>query len=173
MTTLAKLTLLLAASSLFAPSFTAGVHAQGAPRSAGQAAPLAFRVELNGSAFARGVAVPAGGKAPRLLLDVADLKSAVDGGETASRLHVRGSSLYAVGDGSCTGCLLRVQRPVLISSAVQRIADRLYVPLEDVVRAVEGRLVEVEAPGVYGIHVGVCTWCILEPVERGGARQNP
>lgn len=161
-----RLTLLLACSALLSPLLPAPAGAQsGSREAAAAAAPRGVRVELNGGAFARGVALREADQAPRLLVDLEDLQAAVDGTDPRPRLIVRGGALYATAAGSCAGCLLRVQRPVLISARIERVVDRLYVPLEDVVRALEGRVVETGSPDAYGIHVGVCTWCILEPLE--------
>lgn len=81
-----------------------------------------------------------------------------------SRLRREGRSLYAVAGGSCRACTLRVLRPVRISGEVQELDGDAYLPLEDLVRALEGRVVADRHRGVFTVHVGTCHWCVLEPV---------
>lgn len=150
------------ACALAAPILTDRARSQGAPQSS--PGPIAVQVQLNGQRFAHGVAVFNDSGERRLLIALADLRAAIDGSDPEARLGVRGSALYAIGRGGCPGCLLRVNRTVLISPALEQVEGRLYVPIDDVVRAFEGRL-EI-AGDTYAIHVGVCSWCILEPIER-------
>lgn len=105
---------------------------------------------------------------------VADLLLAVDGPTAAGsgRLSLRGSSLYATKLGGCSGCPVRVKRGVLVSSRIREVAGEPYVPLADLLRAFEGRLVVERARKVYGIHVGQCSWCILEPNVDEGRREG-
>lgn len=148
------------AFALVAPLHAHRAHSQGPQSGPG---PVAFQVQLNGERFARGVAVIDHSGERRLLIALADLRAAIDGSDAEARLGVRGRALYAIGRGGCTGCLLRVNRTVLISPALEQVEGRLYVPIDDVVRAFEGRL---ESAGEsYAIHVGVCSWCILELIE--------
>ncbi|MGH7444828.1 MAG: hypothetical protein ACREKM_08135 [Longimicrobiales bacterium] len=148
------------ALALLAPVLTNRARSQGTPQASHS--PIVVQVQLNGQPFASGIFSDRGER--RLLIAVADLRAAIDGSDAEARLGVRGSALYAIGRGGCRGCLLRVNRTVMISPALETVEGRLYVPIADVVRAFEGRL--ESAGDTYAIHVGVCSWCILEPIER-------
>lgn len=150
------------AFALAAPILTDRARSQRAPQSS--PGPIAVQVQLNGQPFAHGIEVVDARGERRLLIALTDLRAAIDGSDPEARLGVRGSALYAIGRGSCRGCLLRVNRTVLISPALEQVEGRLYIPIDDIVRAFEGRL--ESAGDTYAIHVGVCSWCILEPIER-------
>ncbi len=132
---------------------------------------IQVEIRVNGSAAGggvalRGIATRVPGGDPAVLVAVAELRRAVDGdgARPRSRLRRDGRSLYAVIDGSCRSCTLRVLRPVRISRQVQELDGDAYLPLEDLVRALEGRVVADLPRGLYTVHVGTCHWCVLEPV---------
>lgn len=122
-------------------------------------------VLLNGNPLGRASLEGRHGAREDALLRVADLAMAVDGPAPGARRHLdlRGASLYATALGGCESCPVRVKRAVLISSRLRLVNEEPYLPLRDLVRALEGKLEVDTATGVYGIHAGACTWCILEP----------
>lgn len=164
----ALLTLVIAAA-LLPRAFHGG--AAPAPRPGPALRPGAdVRIQLNGTLLARGRLLRRSPGDAAVYVSVRDLAAAIDGREAAepSRLRASGSRLDAVAAGGCGGCALRVVRPVRISGAVRRMDGEAYVPLVDLVRALEGRLEADARPGSYGIFVGACAWCVLEP---GGPRR--
>jgi hypothetical protein len=140
---------------------TAGAPPAGSQRQTRRPAAEGVRIEMNGRLLAD-VAVAEGDE---VLLPVDALVRAVDGGRPAdaSRLRHDGRRLYAAGVGGCSGCLLRVARPVVISERVRTVDGVAVLPLADLVAALEGRLRRHPDTGVHEIFAGKCTWCILEP----------
>ncbi len=122
-------------------------------------------VRLNGRLLAPGVAAPAAPGKGEVFVSVAGLARAVDGATPngRSRLRIEGRALYAAVEGGCAGCHVQVRRPVLISPRLRVIGAETYLPLEDLVRAFEGKLSADRAAGVYTIFAGDCSWCVLEP----------
>lgn len=133
---------------------------------AAQSSALPIEVRLNGEriGFAR-IDEDRGG---RLLIRVDDLRRAVDGGADAgpSRLEVQGRRLVATAFAPCPGCSIAVRRSVVVSTELTSKRGILYMPLDDLVRAVEGRLARGPEAHTVVIHVGQCSWCILEPRAR-------
>ncbi|MFH1833784.1 MAG: hypothetical protein ABH877_02065 [bacterium] len=117
-----------------------------------------------------GLVVPAevGGGLGDDLVAVVDLARALDGTEEigGGRLLVRGSRLFATRTGGCPGCPLRVRRPVLVSSRVTPPEKGRYLPLADLILALEGQLEGGASAGDIRIRVGPCRWCILEPAQQ-------
>jgi hypothetical protein len=150
---------LIAAALLLA----AGAPPAGSQRLSSRRAVEPARIELNGRPLAD--VVVGTDDDGEVMLPVEALIRAVDGTRPieASRLRQDGRRLYAAGVGGCTGCLLRVARPVVISARL-RVVDGVGVfPLADLVAALEGRVRRHPATGVHEIFAGKCTWCILEP----------
>lgn len=101
-----------------------------------------------------------------LLLRLSDLLAAIDGSGATRHLRVDGAALVATQTGACSGCRLAVRRAVRISADVRTVEHTAYVPLTDIKRALEGRIVADTTHRVFNIHVGTCNWCILEPRAR-------
>ena len=126
-------------------------------------ATAAVVVNLNGRKLADATRQTGSG-GEEVLVSIADIMRAVDGAApSTSRLRVTGRTLLAAAVGNCDRCTVRVVRPVVMSSDVRVVDGVPLFPLDDLVKAFEGRL-EVNAERtVYGIFAGKCTWCILEP----------
>ena len=124
---------------------------------------VAVVVNLNGRKLADATR-QSGAGGEEVLVSIADIVRSVDGAASStSRLRVTGRTLLAAAVGNCDRCAVRVVRPVVMSSDVRVVDGILLFPLDDLVKAFEGRL-EVNAERtVYGIFAGKCIWCILEP----------
>lgn len=119
-----------------------------------------FSVILNGVQLGEALSSEGG-----FYMPVAAVARAVDGdsGIGTPRIRVEGHRLVAVRRGGCPQCPVRVRRAVVISADVRPVARKLSVPMDDVVGAFEGRLHVDSSARRLDIHVGQCTWCILEP----------
>lgn len=127
-------------------------------------------IRLNGRPFIEGFAL---GNSAQVVVTVESLAQSIDGTAstpTQRRLRVHGRSLSASATGSCPGCPIRVARVVLISDRIRAVKGALTAPLHDIVNAFEGRLDADASRDHYEIHVGKCTWCILEPVPSSSMR---
>ena len=125
-------------------------------------------IRVNGMPVGRAIAGEAGGRAAGLLVAIADIASAIDGTAASGRgrLLTQGARLFATRTGGCRTCPLQVRRPVLLSARVIRREDGAYVPLADLITALEGRVEDPTGEGEIRIRVSVCRWCILEPASR-------
>lgn len=137
----------------------------------GQAPHTRFSVILNGLPLGEAESLEGA-----FYMPVAAVARAVDGDSVINtpRIRVEGNRLVAVRRGGCPQCPVRVRRAVVISADVRAVARRLSVPMDDVVGAFEGRLHVDSSARRLDIHVGQCTWCILEPSPRSPLdRSNP
>lgn len=157
------------ASGLPGPAVHASPVEPGGAAARGREQEALVRVRLNDRPFATAVRLEDAASGEGVFLRVRDLARAVDGDgpSTRPRLRLAGDRLYAVALGGCEACTVQVRRTVLLSSRVRTIDREGYLPLEDVVRALEGRLERDDAGRAYGIFAGACTWCILEPKRAG------
>jgi hypothetical protein len=149
---------LAAAAPTLAPAGTAAV----ADRAVEGQVQRAVEIRLNGERLGRGLVLVERGR-EGVWMRVADLRHAVDGAGTATRLRSSGRELHASALGGCTACRYRVVRQVVISRRVRVRAGEPYVPLEDVARAFEAKVSQGAGAAVIHLHVGECRWCILEP----------
>jgi hypothetical protein len=155
--------LAIAVALAFAGDAPAQVTPAGTSR-AGPSFARAVNIQVNGRALATGVALR-GGDSEEVWVAVSALQRAVDGVVTtaSSRMRLEGTRLSAIGIGGCEACPAKVARTVLISNRARALDGVFHVPLLDVVTALEGRVEPDERRTTYGIYVGKCTWCILEP----------
>jgi len=125
-------------------------------------------VRVNGVAVGRAIASGAGDGMANLIVAIGDIAGVIDGpaGSGQSHLLLRGQWLFAIRTGGCAACALRVRRAVLLSTRVSRRADGGYVPLTDLVSALEGWVENTAGAGDILIRVGDCRWCSLEPGSR-------
>lgn len=125
-----------------------------------RAAVTPFTVHLNGEQLAEAFTADR-----RFYVPVAALLRAVQGDSAVDlpRIRVEHDRLVAVRRGGCAECPVRVRRAVVISAGLRDVARTLMIPVDDLVGAFEGRL-QIDSSGRrLDIHVGRCTWCILEP----------
>jgi hypothetical protein len=122
--------------------------------------PVAGDLTINGKTIARTLVSDRG----RIYVSVPDLERAIDG-DSHERLKLNGASLLAIADGSCKGCSLVVRRAVQISGNVRFFPNGPYIPLDDLVRALEARL-DTTVHTNLNLYVGSCSWCILAPQEK-------
>jgi len=125
-------------------------------------------IRVNAVPIGRAVGSEAGAGEANLVVAIRDLAGVIDGagGSGRSRLLLQGSQLFATRTGGCARCPLRVRRAVLLSARVTTRADGRYIPLTDLVLALEGRIEGPTGSGDIRILVGSCCWCILEPGSR-------
>lgn len=125
-------------------------------------------IRVNGVAVGRAIASGAGDGAAHLIVAIGDIARVIDGPAGAGRSHLllREQGLFATRTGGCATCPLRVRRAVLLSARVTRRGDGRYVPLTDLVLALEGWIEDAAGAGDILIRVGECRWCILEPGSR-------
>lgn len=128
-----------------------------------RAASERFAVLLNGVRLGDAVSREGG-----FYIPVAAVARAVDGDSVVGppRIRVERNRLIALRRGGCPKCPVRVNRAVVISAKVRDVARSLSVPMDDLVGAFEGRLQVDPSRRRLNIHVGMCTWCILEPSPR-------
>jgi hypothetical protein len=107
-----------------------------------------------------------------IYIEVIELAKAINGNTALNNgLELEGHNLrtnlknYTPGK-KREGVTFKIKREGLISSRVVRLPDdgepRLYVPLEDVVKAFGGKLEFDQATGKFRIKVGNCFDCLLE-----------
>lgn len=120
-------------------------------------------VRVNGAVLGSALVTDANPWPAGVYLPFQTLRHAIDGTDSRSRLRVERSAVFAAATGACRSCIVRVNRAVLISSELHFVEGVAYVPLSDVVRALEGRMTTDVRRTVVTIHVGKCAWCILEP----------
>jgi hypothetical protein len=125
-------------------------------------------IRVNGVAVGRAVASGGGNGAADLIVAVGDIARVIDGPARSAGRHllVQGPRLFATRTGGCATCPLRVRRTVLLSAHVTRRGNDGYVPLADLVLALEGRIEDPAGTGDIRIRAGSCCWCILEPGPR-------
>ena len=100
------------------------------------------------------------------------LQRAVDGGDGSVAWKIEGSSMTAIGAGGCGPCTMTVQNPGVVSSRLRYLtvdgAKQLYVPFEDVARAL-GMAVSSQGTSFaarFAIGAGGCGPCVLAPRRR-------
>ena len=134
-------------------------------------------IRINGVAVGRAIASGGGNGAAESIIAIDDIAGVIDGPARSGRRHLllQGSRLFATRTGGCPKCPLRVRRAVLLSARVTRRGGRSYVPLADLVLALEGRIEEANGARDIRIRVGSCSggaFSSLDPGEmRAGARQ--
>ncbi len=121
-------------------------------------------IRVNGVAVGRAVASGAGSGTADPIVAVGDIARVIDGPAHSGRGHLflQGPRLFATRTGGCATCPLRVHRTVLLSAHVTRRGKGAYVPLADLVLALEGRIEDPAGTGDIQIRVESCRWCILE-----------
>ncbi len=125
-------------------------------------------IRVNGVPVGWAVAGGSDGGAAALVVAIGDIAGVIDGPARSGRRHLllQGPQLFAMRTGGCATCPLRVRRAVLLSAHVTRRGDGGYVPLADLVLALEGWIEGPADNGDIRIRVGSCRWCILEPGSR-------